>query len=54
MGVAHAQPRSYRSGEVQTGRIEAEAPFIDLYTFERGAVTSSVKSGSSEDDRLQP
>lgn len=37
-GVAHAQPRSYAPGAVQSGRVEAEAPFIDLYSFDRGAV----------------
>ncbi len=37
-GVARAQPRSYRPGTVQAGRVEAQAPFIELYTFERGPV----------------
>jgi len=37
-GVARAQPKSYRPGQFQAGRVEAQAPTIELYSFDRGAV----------------
>jgi hypothetical protein len=37
-GVARAQPRSYRPGTFQAGRVEAQAPTIELFSFDRGAV----------------